>query len=75
MCSKLERVPCQIRKTTRNHPGEVAKKGAEVRCGMYSPTNAVARKTPWKGIKENTLQCYIEYSKIILREKGAGLNT
>ena len=43
--------------------------------GMYSPTNAVACKTPGKGIKENTLQCYIDYSKIILMEKGVGLNT
>ena len=41
----------------------------------YSPTNAVARKTSGKGIKENTLQCYINYSKIILMEKGGGLNT
>ena len=53
------------------HPWEVAKKCVET----YSRTNAVARKTPGKGIKENTLPCYIEYSKFILMEKGAGLNT
>ena len=41
----------------------------------YSPTNAVAHKTPEKGVKENTLQCYQNYSKIILMEKGARLNT
>ena len=35
----------------------------------------MARKTPGKGIKENTLQCYIDYSKIVLMEKGACLNT
>ena len=40
----------------------------------YSPTNAVAHKTPGKGVKENTLQCYKNYSKIILMEKGACLN-
>ena len=43
--------------------------------GAYSPINAVASKTPWKGIKENTLQCYIDCTKIILMEKGASLNT
>ena len=43
--------------------------------GTYSCTNAVACKTPGKGIKENTLQCDIDYSKIILMETGVGLNT
>ena len=53
MCSKLECVPCQIQKTTKNHPREAAKKCVE---RIPLQINAVARKTLWKGIKENTLQ-------------------
>ena len=46
----LELVQCQVRKTTKKP--------------TYSPTNAVARKTSGKGIKENTLQCYIDCTNI-----------
>ena len=35
----------------------------------------VARKPSGKEIKENILQCYIDYYKIILMKKGAGQNT
>lgn len=34
---------------------------------------AMARKTP--GIKGNTVQCYVDYSKITLMAKDADLNT
>ena len=60
---------------TKNHLKPPLRSGQN-NCVETFPLNAVpARKTPEKGIKENTLQCYIDYSKIILMEKGAGLNS
>ena len=54
-CSKLEHVPRQIRKTTKNHPREVAKKCVET----YTPTNAVAQSLGEKAVTRTKKAKYV----------------